>query len=137
MATLAEWKTTLKEANPSLTKMVNGNSIDLSTDEYNATIDEWAQASFDQEVETALIADGGQSAKYAQYRRDAYPSIGDQLDMQYKDAANSTTTWADAIAAVKTKYAKPSQYEKNEFFQKKLIFQKKFWYNEYRADSLQ
>jgi hypothetical protein len=26
--------------------------------------------------------------------------------MQYHDAANSTTTWADAIAAVKTKYAK-------------------------------
>ncbi len=108
MATLAEWKTTLREANPSLTKMVNGNSIDLSTDEYNATIDGWAQASFDQEVETAIIENGGESANYAQYRRDAYPSIGDQLDMQYKDAVNGTTTWADAIAAVKTKYAKPS-----------------------------
>jgi hypothetical protein len=108
MATLNQWKINLREANPSLTKMVNGNSIDLSTDEYNTTIDGWAQASFDQEVETAMIADGGQSAKYAQYRAAAYPSIADQLDMQYHDAANSTTTWADAIAAVKTKYAKPS-----------------------------
>ena len=108
MATLAEWKTNLREANPSLTKMVNGNSIDLSTDEYNATIDGWAQASFDQESANYIIENGGESANYAQYRRDAYPSIGDQLDMQYKDAANSTTTWADAIAAVKTKYAKPS-----------------------------
>ena len=107
MATLNQWKTTIKADNPSLTKMVNGDSIDLSTDEYNATIDEWAQASFDQEVETALIADGGQSAKYAQYRAAAYPSIADQLDMQYHDGVNSTTTWADAIAAVKTKYAKP------------------------------
>tara|TARA_R110002126_G_scaffold25284_8_gene86791 strand:- start:633 stop:959 length:327 start_codon:yes stop_codon:yes gene_type:complete len=108
MATLNQWKTTLREANPSLTKNVNGVSSTLSTDEYNATIDGWAQASFDQEVETAMIADGGQSAKYAQYRAAAYPSIADQLDMQYHDAANSTTTWADAIAAVKTKYAKPS-----------------------------
>jgi hypothetical protein len=108
MATLNQWKTNLREANPSLTKMVNGNSIDLSTDEYNATIDGWAQASFDQESANYIIENGGESANYAQYRRDAYPSIGDQLDMQYKDAANSTTTWADAIAAVKTKYAKPS-----------------------------
>jgi hypothetical protein len=32
----------------------------------------------------------------------AYPSIGDQLDMQYWDSVNSTTTWADAIAQVKS-----------------------------------
>jgi len=108
MATLNQWKTTLREANPSLTKNVNGVSSTLSTDEYNATIDGWAQASFDQESANYIIENGGESANYAQYRRDAYPSIGDQLDMQYKDAANSTTTWADAIAAVKTKYAKPS-----------------------------
>ena len=107
MATLAQWKTSIKADNPSLTKMVDGNSIALSTAEYKKTIDEWAQASFDQEVETALIADGGQSAKYAQYRAAAYPSIADQLDMQYHDSVNGTTTWADAIAAVKTKYAKP------------------------------
>ena len=108
MATLAEWKTRLKASHSSLTKNVNGVSSTLSTGDYNKTIDEWAQASFDQEVANNIIANGGESANYAQYRRDAYPSIGDQLDMQYKDAANSTTTWRDAIAAVKTKYAKPS-----------------------------
>jgi hypothetical protein len=107
MATLAQWKTTLRAANSSLTKMVDGVSIDLTTAEYNTTIDGWAQASFDQEVETALIADGGTSAKYAQYRVEAYPSIGDQLDMQYHDGVDSTTTWADAIAAVKSRYPKP------------------------------
>ena len=107
MATLAEWKTNLREANPSLTKMVDGNSIALSTDEYNATIDGWAVASYGQEVENKLREDGGETANYARYRVDAYPSIGDQLDMQYHDSVNGTTTWADAIAAVKTKYAKP------------------------------
>jgi len=40
-----------------------------------------------------------------QYQRDravAYPSIKDQLDMQYWDKINSTTTWQDAIAKVKS-----------------------------------
>ena len=43
---------------------------------------------------------------YQELRKDAYPSTGDQLDMQYHDAIDGTTTWADAIAAVKTKYPK-------------------------------
>jgi hypothetical protein len=107
MATKAEWVTTLKAQNSSLTRVVNGDSTELSTSEYEATIDDWAQVAFDNEVEAALIADGGTSAKYAQYRRDAYPSISDQLDMQYHDAVDSTTTWRSAIAAVKSKYPKP------------------------------
>ena len=38
-----------------------------------------------------------------QYQRDrVYPSIGDQLDMQYKDLLNGTTTWKDAVAKVKS-----------------------------------
>ena len=45
-----------------------------------------------------------------QYQRDravAYPSFGEQMDMQYWDAVNGTTTWQDAITAVKAKYPKP------------------------------
>ena len=37
-----------------------------------------------------------------------YASLGDQLDMQYKDAINGTTTWKDHITAVKSKYPKSS-----------------------------
>ena len=40
-----------------------------------------------------------------QYQRDraiAYPSIQDQLDMQYWDKVNGTTNWEDAIAKVKS-----------------------------------
>jgi hypothetical protein len=38
-----------------------------------------------------------------QYQRDRqYPSIGDQLDMQYHDELNGTTTWKDAVAKVKS-----------------------------------
>jgi len=36
-----------------------------------------------------------------------YPSIGDQLDMQYWDKKNGTTTWVDAIAKVKSDNPKP------------------------------
>ena len=35
-------------------------------------------------------------------RRNAYPSIQEQLDMQFKDLLNGTTTWKDAIAKVKS-----------------------------------
>ena len=38
-----------------------------------------------------------------QYQRDrVYPSIGEQLDMQYWDLLNGTTTWKDAVAKVKS-----------------------------------
>jgi hypothetical protein len=38
-----------------------------------------------------------------QYQRDrVYPSIGEQLDMQYWDSVNGTTTWKDTVAKVKS-----------------------------------
>ena len=45
-----------------------------------------------------------------QYHRDraiSYPSLQDQLDKQYWDSVNGTTTWKDAIAKVKTDIPKP------------------------------
>ena len=44
---------------------------------------------------------------YIQARQEAYGPIGDQLDMQYKDAVNGTTTWKDHIAKVKSDNPKP------------------------------
>ena len=43
---------------------------------------------------------------YIQARQEAYGSVQDQLDMQYWDAVNGTTTWKDHVAAVKAKYPK-------------------------------
>jgi hypothetical protein len=45
--------------------------------------------------------------QYARDRSTAYPSMQEQLDMQYWDGVNSTTTWQDAIEAVKTGNPKP------------------------------
>ena len=45
---------------------------------------------------------------YQYDRMQAYPSIRDQLDMQYWDSVNGTTKWKDAIAKVKSDNPKPS-----------------------------
>jgi hypothetical protein len=45
-----------------------------------------------------------------QYQRDravAYPSIQEQLDMQYWDAVNGTNKWQEAVAKVKADNPKP------------------------------
>ena len=44
---------------------------------------------------------------YKSRRRAAYPSYEEQLDMQYWDKKNGTTTWVDAITKVKTDNPKP------------------------------
>ena len=41
-------------------------------------------------------------------RRNAYGGIDEQLDMQYKDLLNGTTTWKDHVANVKATTTKPS-----------------------------
>ena len=44
--------------------------------------------------------------EYQRQRAAEYPSMADQQDMQFHDAINGTTTWKDAIQAVKDKYPK-------------------------------
>jgi len=58
-------------------------------------------------AEIARLQAEYEAKSYARSRAAEYPSLQEQLDMQYWDAINGTTTWAEAIAAVKTKYPKP------------------------------
>ena len=53
------------------------------------------------------IDDALAATKYQRDRELAYASVGDQLDMQYWDAVNGTTTWKDHIAKVKADNPKP------------------------------
>jgi hypothetical protein len=46
------------------------------------------------------------SNKYQRDRAKEYPSIQEQLDLQYWDKINNTTKWEEAINAVKIKYPK-------------------------------
>ena len=42
-------------------------------------------------------------------RRTAYGDLGSQLDMQYHDAVDSTTTWKDHVAKVKSDNPIPTE----------------------------
>ena len=53
------------------------------------------------EVEALIV-----SESYKTSRASEYPSIQDQLDMQYWDKINGTNHWETLISQVKTKYPK-------------------------------
>tara|TARA_R100001460_G_scaffold105269_1_gene151733 strand:- start:19 stop:339 length:321 start_codon:yes stop_codon:yes gene_type:complete len=78
----------------------SGNSVSLDQTKINE-----ARATLD--AEAAAILYQKQRTGEAGTTDTIYASIGDQLDMQYKDAVNGTTTWKDHVAAVKAKYPKP------------------------------
>ena len=64
--------------------------------------------------EVVIVEEGGVLKKkavdrtltYVEKRVLEYPHFRDQLDMMYKDQLNGTTTWKDAITAIKEKYPK-------------------------------
>tara|TARA_R100000231_G_scaffold7136_2_gene10170 strand:- start:513 stop:830 length:318 start_codon:yes stop_codon:yes gene_type:complete len=78
----------------------SGNSVSLDQTKINE-----ARATLD--AEAAAILYQKQRTGEAGTTDTIYASVGDQLDMQYKDAVNGTTTWKDHVAAVKAKYPKP------------------------------
>ena len=47
------------------------------------------------------------SEDYIDQRLDSYPSLGEQMDMQYWDQKNGTTIWEDTLDAVKAAHPKP------------------------------
>lgn len=47
------------------------------------------------------------STQYKEDRAKAYPPILDQLDMLFEDLENGTTTFQDAIRAIKAQFPKP------------------------------
>ena len=85
------------EAAKPLYKQVNNERLEFSDDDY-------AQA----KVDLGNSKWNAQQFGYIKARQEAYPSVGDQLDMQYHDAVDGTTTWKDAIAKVKSDNPKPS-----------------------------
>ena len=81
-------------------RVVNGVQVDLTAEEVEATLDMWAENELARQLDEE--ANGYKTA-----RQMAYASIQDQLDMQYWDSVNGTTTWADHIAKVKSDNPKP------------------------------
>ncbi len=60
----------------------------------------------DYETEVARLQAEYDAQAYARARAEAYPLIGDQLDMMYHDQTEGSRTWLDAIEAVKEAYPK-------------------------------
>jgi hypothetical protein len=79
-------------------KLIDGIKVDL-------TAEEIAELNAKDEIENKKIADAKVIYDANQYQRDratAYPSIQEQLDLQYWDKVNGTTNWENAIAKVKS-----------------------------------
>ena len=91
----------IKKINPNAEVSVNGNDINQITWHNGTTPISKA------DIEAKMVeVQADYDAK--QYQRDrVYPSIQEQLDMQYWDSVNGTTTWKDAVAKVKSDNPKP------------------------------
>src|SRR6056300_2032662 len=99
MATLEEFKTEATaeiEAAKPLYKQVNNERFEFTDDDYAQAVTDLANSKWQE-----------QEFGYIQARQEAYGSIAEQLDMQYWDSVNGTTTWADHIAQVKSDNPKP------------------------------
>jgi hypothetical protein len=71
----------------------NGNPNNISNEQIDAKVQE-------------VIAEYNGN-QFQRDRATAYPSIQEQLDMQYWDKVNGTNNWQDAIAKVKSDNPKP------------------------------
>lgn len=90
--------TAIKAINPNAEVSVGGNDVNDIT-WLNGTA-EISKADIEAkviELETAY-----DNNKYQRDRSKEYPSWQEQMDMQYHDTVNGTTTWKDAIAKVKS-----------------------------------
>ena len=100
MATLEEIKAEVRtevEAEKPLDKSVDGVISELTDDEYEQLITDRANDRFNI-----------QENSWIENRLEAYGSWQQQMDMQYWDSVNDTTTWADHIAQVKADNPKPA-----------------------------
>ena len=86
----------IEDAKP-LYKQVNNERLEFTDDDYAQAKTDLGNSKWNE-----------QQFGYIQARQEAYKSIANQLDMQYWDAVNDTTTWKDHIAKVKTDNPKPS-----------------------------
>jgi hypothetical protein len=96
----------IKEINPNANYSINVDVFDLNKAEIT-----WLNGTTPIPVNEIIAKQQELIAEYnaKQYQRNrakAYPSIQEQLDMQYWDKVNGTDNWEQAINAVKAQYPK-------------------------------
>jgi hypothetical protein len=88
--------------NPNAKVSVNADDLDQIT--WHDGTAEISKA--DIQAKMAELQTAYDAQEYARNRAEAYAPTGDQLDMQYWDSFNDTTTWKDHVASVKAQFPK-------------------------------
>lgn len=80
-----------------------------SREEFESNLDFEPPAKTQEQLDAHYAEQVAASAaiQYRNNRMMEYPSMQEQLDMQYWDSINGTTVWQDTIATIKAKYPKP------------------------------
>ena len=90
----------IKKINPNAVVTIKGDDINTCEIEWHNGTTPIPKA--DIEAKMVEVQAEYDAKQYQRDRATAYPSIQDQLDMQYWDKLNGTTNWEDAIAKVKS-----------------------------------
>ena len=77
-------------------RLLNGNKVAFTAEEEAA-----------RDAEEAAVATEKAANEYKKKRREAFPSLSDQLDQLYWDKKNGTNKWVEAIDKVKSDNPKP------------------------------
>jgi len=98
--------TAIRTINPDAQVVVRGdvNDIDACTIEWHTGTADISKA--DIKTKMAELKTAYDAKQYQRDRKEEYPTWQDQLDMQYHDLVDDTTTWKDAIQAVKDAHPK-------------------------------
>ena len=91
---------TILKINPNAQFTVKGEDIDTCEIEWHNGTTPISKA--DIEAKMVEVQADYDAKQYQRDRATAYPTIQEQLDMQYWDKVNGTTNWEDAIAKVKS-----------------------------------
>ena len=86
-----------RDSSDGIFKQVNNERLPINDSDFAQMVIDCANNKLD-------VQDNG----YIKARQLAYASVQEQLDMQYWDAENGTTLWADHITTVKTDNPKPA-----------------------------
>ncbi len=77
-------------------RLLNGNRVAFTSEEETT-----------RDAEEAAVATEKAANEYKKKRREAFPSLSDQLDQLYWDKKNGTNKWVEAIDKVKSDNPKP------------------------------
>jgi len=89
---------TLSNENLDTLQWLDGNPTNITNEQILAK---------QEELRAQFIAEKYQRDRTELPEEGGYPSVGDQLDMLFHDKKDDTTTWEDAVQAIKDAHPKP------------------------------